>query len=306
MFETAQKYSEYKYYRKKDLEKEMDHYLVEPLWHEILQYRNFFKVPFPMKQKQTYLIRNPYVNDCMCRTQELLYAYCNAHAHQRIEEIDCFWLKQDELLFYQSFLCQLQHQQPYQHRFMMTHLIEQCDLQSNLSQSLLKYLMEDHNVLLQLFYCCMEADKRSAFLLYYPLLRQHQVLFFANLCLSEEMMDWLEQPQEDLDVTRNFLSFLEHIRLKLSTEMVSLKTYGEREVLEMRAQELLEQFPMLSKEQVLFYVEHRKLHHYYTLQDYMGMHHCCYETARYSMEKLVDLKWYQKQKMGKKFVYFIL
>lgn len=53
MFETAKKYSEQVYYNKADLEKEMDFYLVDPLWHEITQYRSLFRHEFPIKEKKT-------------------------------------------------------------------------------------------------------------------------------------------------------------------------------------------------------------------------------------------------------------
>ena len=71
MFETAKKYSEQVYYNKADLEKEMDFYLVDPLWHEITQYRSLFRHEFPIKEKKTYLIRNC-LNGCCCIKRTLI------------------------------------------------------------------------------------------------------------------------------------------------------------------------------------------------------------------------------------------
>lgn len=119
-------------------------------------------------------------------------------------------------------------------------------------------------------------------------------------------MDRTDRQITDLDVTSNFLSLLEVLRLKFSDEMLSLNRKDTLSLQKLDARELTERYPMLQKESIAFYVAHRKLHHYYTLQDYMQNAGVCYETARYSMEKLVALKWYQKQKIGKKFVYFVM
>mgnify|MGYP006875948527 CR=1 FL=1 len=119
-------------------------------------------------------------------------------------------------------------------------------------------------------------------------------------------MDHTKHLTSELDVTSNFLSLLSHLRLKFSDEMISLSSKKPNSPLTMDVAELCERYPMLQKESVSFYVKHRRLHHYYTLQEYMKACGVCYETARYSMEKLVDLHWYQKQKIGKKFVYFIM
>ena len=96
MFETARKYSERTYYNKTDLEKEMDYYLVDPLWHEIEQYRSLFRQEFPLQGKKTYLIRNPLVNDTMAITQEWLLAWLMKHQESSDVDIDLFWLKEAE------------------------------------------------------------------------------------------------------------------------------------------------------------------------------------------------------------------
>ena len=169
------------------------------------------------------------------------------------------------------------------------------------------YLEEEtNNLLCKLFRLAMECDKRTAFLLYFPTLYLHHCFPLSIHITMEELMERLDRQVTDLDVTSNFLSLLEVLRLKFSDEMLSLNRKDSISLQKLDARELIERYPMLQKESITFYVAHRKLHHYYTLQDYMQNAGVCYETARYSMEKLVALKWYQKQKIGKKFVYFVM
>ena len=68
---------------------------------------------------------------------------------------------------------------------------------------------------------------------------------------------------------------------------------------------LLEYYPFLQKEQVVFYLAHRKSGCFYTIEKYKEFNKVCYETARLHLEQLVSLGWYKKQKVGKKFVYSV-
>lgn len=307
MFETAKKYSETTYYRKIDLEQEMEHYLVEPLWHEISQYRSFFRQEFSLLGKKTYLIRNPHVNDLMAQTQERWIQWLLAHQEEPHSKVDLFWLKEEEQLRFSSLLVKLR----YDKGMNPTQLFQDCfdlfHLEKEVAYEIRSFLQDPiQNILLKLFLLCMECNKRVATLLYYPTLYIHHSLPISNLCSVENLIDEMDRAIIDLDVTSNFLSLLSLLRLKLSDEMVLLNVRDQTSSLSMDMKTLFEQYPMLQKESIRFYVNHRKLHHYYTLQDYMSFCTVCYETARYSMEKLVELKWYQKQKIGKKFVYFIL
>ena len=68
---------------------------------------------------------------------------------------------------------------------------------------------------------------------------------------------------------------------------------------------LLEYYPFLQKEQVLFYISHCKSGCYYTVRQYLEFSDVCYETARLHLSQLVSMGWYKKQKIGKKFVYSV-
>ena len=66
---------------------------------------------------------------------------------------------------------------------------------------------------------------------------------------------------------------------------------------------LLELDVRLKKDQAYFYARHCTLGMYYTIDQYKKACKCVYETARTSMEKLVEYGYYVKMLAGKKFVY---
>ena len=66
---------------------------------------------------------------------------------------------------------------------------------------------------------------------------------------------------------------------------------------------LLELDPRLKKGQAYFYARHCTLGMYYTIDQYKKATKCVYETARTSMDKLVEFGYYEKSPFGKKFVY---
>ncbi len=66
---------------------------------------------------------------------------------------------------------------------------------------------------------------------------------------------------------------------------------------------LLELDPRLKKGQAFFYARHCTLGMFYTIDQYKKATKCVYETARTSMDKLVEFGYYEKSPFGKKFVY---
>ena len=66
---------------------------------------------------------------------------------------------------------------------------------------------------------------------------------------------------------------------------------------------LLEMDPSLKKGEAYFYARHCTMHMNYTIQQYKKALGCAYETARTSMEHLVELHYYEKNQIKNKFVY---
>ena len=66
---------------------------------------------------------------------------------------------------------------------------------------------------------------------------------------------------------------------------------------------LLECDPLLKKGQAKFYSRHCTIGKLYTIAQYKKFNGCVYETARTSMDSLVELGYYKKQQIKNKFVY---
>ena len=66
---------------------------------------------------------------------------------------------------------------------------------------------------------------------------------------------------------------------------------------------LLEMDPSLKKGEAYFYARHCTMHMNYTIAQYKKALGCAYETARTSMEHLVELHYYRKDQVKNKFVY---
>lgn len=79
-------------------------------------------------------------------------------------------------------------------------------------------------------------------------------------------------------------------------------TIGEVEANRLQ-QHLLETHPSMKKGEAHFYARHHTVGKYYTLSQYKQQLACAYETARTSMEHLVKLGYYRKEKYKNKFVY---
>ena len=66
---------------------------------------------------------------------------------------------------------------------------------------------------------------------------------------------------------------------------------------------LLELDVRLKKSQAHFYARHCTMGMYYSIEQFRKAERCVYETARTSMDKLVEYGYYEKKQYGKKFVY---
>ncbi len=66
---------------------------------------------------------------------------------------------------------------------------------------------------------------------------------------------------------------------------------------------LVEIYPTLKRGQAYFYARHCTIGKYYTIAQYKRLLGCAYETARTSMDNLVELGFYRKEKLNNKFIY---
>lgn len=123
--------------------------------------------------------------------------------------------------------------------------------------------------------------------------------------LSEVLEFFVLTPISSIDATAELKTMIQLAKQKLKAKFQAIKIQH----LPMRnkgdADELQALYPFLSTKQIEFYCTHQRAFYYYTVTDYAKWHHCSNETARTSLNELVQLGWYKKQKVGKKYVYMI-
>ncbi|NQZ66360.1 MAG: hypothetical protein HRT99_04085, partial [Mycoplasmatales bacterium] len=76
-----------------------------------------------------------------------------------------------------------------------------------------------------------------------------------------------------------------------------------KEILNYGTNKMIFDMPELSKNNINFIQTFNKEKQSYSINDYIKLVKCSYETGRKSLEKLVKLDLYRKNKLGKKFVY---
>lgn len=110
-------------------------------------------------------------------------------------------------------------------------------------------------------------------------------------------------------ITLNIIDILLY-SLRLSTEQIETFIKDEERYNSLTTKDknlnykaVLSAHPELSLRQAKFYVNHSDTKINYTLKDFQEYFGSSYETSRYSLEKLVELGFYKKKKIGKKFVY---
>lgn len=306
MYETARKYSELKYYSKKELSELMDYYVLEPVWKEIETYRSFFRYELYFYEKTYYLTQNPLVINKLLHVQEQLYQYALHHQKNTIN-IEENFLSENEKEALQRYLLQTKINTLLPEKEIYHRCIHLFQLQYDCKLDVIT-ILSDHNLpfLIKLFLLIYMTPRKVSYILQFPLCIQNGCLPCINILPIEECIHKIEKMEKNSDLTYQFLCLLDTIQLKLFDIMVLLKSSNQQKLTTMHVKDLRERFPMLRKEQIDFYVAHRECNHYYTIQNYMHFCNVCYETARYSLEHLVQEQWYKKQKMGKKFVYYVI
>ena len=285
--DIIQTYCEQKYANRDEVLHDFDASIADVIWNEILQYRKQFRYEINIFLRPYELILCRSVLWQIQRVELMLYRFCLTS--KEIEEMDAKWLA-------------LRQEYRYINTSSFAWMQMVCTrLHIEDSNKILSILYEELPFTIRLFLCAFLSYQTCPFALHLLFIKED---FPLSLAIMDLVLSWDVDACEH-DMTYMFLRFLERLQLKLSDRMVLLKGVNQNEerVLELSA--LMERYPQLSKEALSFYVTHRCMGHYYTIQQYTAYCHVCYETARYSLDQLVNMRWYQKQKMGKKFVYYI-
>ena len=108
---------------------------------------------------------------------------------------------------------------------------------------------------------------------------------YGLLKLAKDSIKKYKESNNDLTIVTKFV--IENIELILETK---------KELVEFK-------IPELSKKDIKFINKYSKRDHKYSINEYIKENKSSYETGRKAMEKMVSLQLYQKEKLGKKFIY---
>ncbi|MCQ2802140.1 MAG: hypothetical protein MJ225_00410 [Bacilli bacterium] len=126
--------------------------------------------------------------------------------------------------------------------------------------------------------------------------------------MNEEIKEEKVQPVEETkpEEVKNTEEVTQSVKVVNSTEGLAINFIPpvlDEKVAQRLEQNLLEMDVLIKKGEAKFYARHCTLGMYYTIDQYKKCIRCVYETARTSMEHLVQLGYYSKKQVGKKFVY---
>lgn len=262
-------YSEDEYYDKTQLLSIYSPTVCTCIWDEICKYRQQFRYDIHFRAKRAYITLNKTLYQKMIRIYEMdLEKKPNA---KKVFTFDEHLGAKDLTLKYIK------------------------DNKMIMTQEMFQFLMSNEFLLLKVFIIHNYIHDFD-FLYLYLCLNQHPEWFD----IIEKIEITIKNPIDNADLTKQFRDFLDSFYFLSSENVIQLiSTVFES----MDVDELLTQYPTCSKKQMLFYKKCAKKNHYYTIAQYMEMNNVSYETARKAMEHLVELKFYRKIKVGKKFVF---
>ncbi len=141
-------------------------------------------------------------------------------------------------------------------------------------------------------------------------LAQEQFAEASKLILNRYFLSGSETWFLSLDIqagdgTADLLVFMRTLRQRLNRSLSATRIRYSNKSAGKSKEELLALYPFLSEKQALFYCTHQQVLHNYTIKDYAKACECSLETARTALNQLCDLGWYQRYKIGKKFIYRI-
>lgn len=297
----VQKYSEENYDTKEAVSKDLDHYMIDTVWQEIQNYRSCFAHKLRFNTKSYYITYNPYTY------QQIIQCHQKAMQLGRMNpnyQLPDFYTEETQPILKSMLIHGEVHHQLDPIYIKMNVLKE---LHIEIDQGLLSILFDEkEDLFLRIYLILHELSLYECQILFAILLsHSHQEYLFQIIDITHFHHIMMDIPKNE-DLTYAFLNLLSKFNLIFSDLMLSYTSTQNRDLKLLGLKELQKRYPMLNDDQLRFYIKHQKLDHYYTIQDYMHFAHVCYETARYSLDKIVEQQWYQKQKVGKKFVYYVM
>ncbi|MEF9920705.1 MAG: hypothetical protein RR741_06275 [Erysipelotrichaceae bacterium] len=300
-YSLIQKYSEEHYYTKCELENDFSDSTLTIMWEEIEHYRTFFKHNIKIGYHHYYVTYNPYVSKKIFDLHQQYYKF-QYYNKEVTKWLPCSNKEQQEI---EQFKVLFNHCKSREINLFFENTLH--SLQIELDNELINFLVnKNEDIFLKVFLCILSLEKPITVITLNLICSELCHINILSLIDIDKLYSIIISPKGHNDLTYCFLAFLDDLYLKLCDKMLLYDFKILKGIESLNEEELHNIYPMLKKKQIEFFLIHHQVNHYYTIRDYMSATNVSYETARYSLEELVKIKWYQKLKVGKKFVYHIL
>lgn len=292
------KSSETAYYTKKELSQYLNISVIDQVWKDIEAYRSYFKVHDVCMRENEYIVLNSYVSKkMMILLEKMLMLPQESGQSDQLYEFIKDQIKENK----EAFLC--------------IDFLKECQMKSlgfaTCQEHLKLFFFEEKDCNAYLLRSCPFMIRLNA------LLSNEEFSFIQKVVLSacilkqancEKFIPYLEpscfikEYSKEEDQTYNLLALIKIFNQALNKKLIR---ENESSLQHQGVESLIYRYPMLPKAAVSFYSKHNQPGHYYTISQYIEENQVCYETGRQAMEQLVQHRFYQKTKVGKKFVYSI-
>lgn len=298
MDDLAFKSSEMAYYTKKDLAQYLNISMIDQVWKDIEVYRSYFKIHDSCMKENEYVVLNGYVSKKMMILMEKMLMLPEKEGQN---DFLINWIRESIQDEKEIFLC--------------LDFLKECQMK-NLSYStcrehLKMFFFEEKDCDFYLQRSCPFMIRLNALLGNEELTPIQKValtgIIFKQVNCEKFLAyldpdSFIKEYSKEEDQTYNLLALIKSFNQILNKKLIK----GEEVALNKQGLEtLIYRYPMLPKAAVSFYAKHNQPGHYYTISQYIEENQVCYETGRQAMEQLVHYRFYQKTKVGKKFVYSI-
>lgn len=287
MHTLARKYTEDVYLTYEELKERFLAAQMDTIWQEIACYRELFVIAL---SKEEFIVNSVTLQRKHAKIEQrmnLVLRKVKQNAEKGIEEIGVSHstIHMMEKMYETQYHCSLRH-------ICRTLMVDYSDT--------VRFIEEQSDlplfVLLYKIVSIPEHSTKNLLLLYLSFETGTSPLLFQ---LAELAVTW---PSEH-DHTKNYASWLQRIDDFFIQKLKEKQ--NQQPALYLKELRLMERYPTLKPYQASFFEQHREIGHYYTVEQFLLYCNTCYETARMGMEELVRLGWYQKEKVGKKYVYYV-
>ena len=267
------------YAAKSQVAKEAGLHLVEPLWHQIQQYRSEF------------MARVGDVDFCLCPGILRLMLKCH--------ELLCLMDAPDSTLIEQS-LTQNDSLWLFQKMYktegsLNQRVVEICRFYGQGSEKEWQELMSEQASVFCLFVCLIQKAGNTDFT------KGMSALMLKHTGM-EALLNVLRKEDFEIQVQKDGTYALSDL-LRAWIFRLSQMTLKSQEKTSLDFDEMMIRYPQLKEYQIQFYLDHHEAGCYYTIEQFAKCCKVCHETGRCALNQLVKLGFYEVQKQGKKFVY---